>query len=175
MIIWVNGTFGAGKTATATELVKRDSRLRLFDPEWVGFMLLRNLAEQDVTDFQQLESWRRLTPVIADELVRVTGQDLVVVQTVLHPGYWAELNSGFATLGHKVLHVVLDAEDAVMRQRITADDNEPGAAQWRLDHLAQYATARAWLTASADLVLDTTALTPEVAADQTWAVIAARI
>jgi hypothetical protein len=175
VIIWVNGTFGAGKTTTGRALVQRDPRLRLFDPEWVGFMLMNNLADQDFTDFQQLESWRKLTPLVVDELVRVTGQDLVAAQTVLDEHYWHELQSGLAALGHEVVHVVVEADEVVMRQRIAADQNEPDAKQWRLDHLPNYAAARAWLMASADLVLDTTALTPEDAADQIWKVAATRV
>lgn len=33
MIIWLNGTFGAGKTTTAHELAKLVPGSRLFDPE----------------------------------------------------------------------------------------------------------------------------------------------
>lgn len=175
VIIWINGTFGAGKTTTGTLLAQRNPRLRVFDPEWVGYMLMNNLADRDVTDFQQLESWRRLTPLVADELVRFTGHELVVIQTVLDEDYWRELQSGLSALGHEVVHVVLEADESVMRKRIAADENEPAAAHWRLDHLATYATARTWLTASADLVLDTTDLTPDDAADQVWKLVADRV
>lgn len=175
MIIWVNGTFGVGKTTTGRLLAQRDDRLRLFDPEWVGYLLANNLADQDFTDFQQLPPWRRLTPLVADELVRFTGQHLVAVQTVLDETYWQELKSGLAALGHEVRHVVLEADEAVLRQRIAADEVEAGAAQWRLDHLAPYAAARPWLTARADLVVDTTGLAPEAAAEQIWKLVADRL
>ena len=39
MIIWLNGTFGAGKTATAKEQLPLVPDTRLFDPETVGYML----------------------------------------------------------------------------------------------------------------------------------------
>jgi hypothetical protein len=38
MIVWVNGTFGAGKTTTATLLVDRLADGRLFDAEEVGYL-----------------------------------------------------------------------------------------------------------------------------------------
>ena len=41
MIIWLNGTFGAGKTTTARQLVQRLANTRLFDPELVGYLLTR--------------------------------------------------------------------------------------------------------------------------------------
>lgn len=107
MIIWINGTFGSGKTTTGGLLADSDARLRTFDPEWVGYMLRNNLTDHEVTDFQQFESWRRLTPVVADEIVSVTGQSLVAIQTVLDESHWDELTSGLSALGHQVIHVVL--------------------------------------------------------------------
>jgi adenylylsulfate kinase-like enzyme len=175
VILWINGNFGAGKTTTGTLLAQRSPRLRLFDPEWVGYLLRNNLADHNFTDFQQLEPWRRLTPLVADELARFTGQSLVTVQTVLDENYWHELASGLSALGHEIMHVVVEADESVLRQRIAADENDPEAAQWRLDHLAAYAAARTWLTATADLVLDTTGLMPQDAAEQIWKVAEDRI
>lgn len=175
MIVWLNGTFGAGKTTTGTLLAQRDARLRAFDPEWVGYLLANNLADHEVSDFQHYESWRRLVPVVADEVVRFTAQSLVAVQTVLDEGYWAELTAGLASLGHEVLHVVLESDDAVMRQRIAADEAVQGARQWRLDHLADYALARAWLMSAADVVVDSSQLTPEEVTDRVWDVVAPRL
>lgn len=166
MIIWINGTFGAGKTTTGELLAQRENRLRTFDPEWVGYMLRNNLPDHVVTDFQQFESWRKLVPIVADEIARTTGQSLVAVQSVLQESYWDELASGLLDLGHEVFHVVLEAEESVVRQRIDADEVEPGARQWRLDHLPTYAAARPWLVARADLLLDTTEVTPLDAADR---------
>jgi hypothetical protein len=56
-----------------------------------------------------------------------------------------------------VFHVVLDAEEPALRSRIEASDE---ARQWRLEHLAQYQAVRAWMLRAADLVIDTTRLTP---------------
>lgn len=39
------------------------------------------------------------------------------------------------------------------------------AKQGRLDHLPRYAEARAWMSQRADVVVDTTRLTPDEAAD----------
>ena len=174
MIVWINGTFGAGKTTTGTLLAQRDPRLRVFDPEWVGYLLVNNLADHVVSDFQHYESWRRLVPVVADEVVRVTGQSLVAIQTVLDEGYWGELMGGLAALGHEVLHVVVEADPDVMTERIDADEVEKGARRWRLDHLASYAEAREWLVRSADLVVDSTHLTPEAVTDLVQAAVAGR-
>lgn len=172
MIVWLNGTFGAGKTSAGGLLAARDDRLRTFDPEWVGYLLRANLSDHTVTDFQQWPSWRRLTPIVIDEVARFTGQDLVVVQTVLVEEYWRELMAGLDALGHEVLHVVIEADEEVMRARIEGSEE---AQSWRLAHLPVYASSRPWLVEYADLVLDTTELTPEQAADRVLAVVAAKL
>ena len=145
VIIWLNGTFGVGKTTTARLLSQRDQSLRLFDPEWVGYMLRENLSDYPVTDLRHWESWRVLTPVVADELIRFSGQSLVAPQTVLEEDYWDELMSGLSVRGHDVLHVVLDAEDESMRGRIEADQVDPAAKPWRLNHMLKFADARTWI------------------------------
>src|SRR4051794_28168903 len=115
MIVWLNGTFGVGKTTTSDNLVSRAKHLRHFDPEWVGYMLANNLADHAVTDFQQYPSWRRLVPIVADEMIRFTGQHLVAAQAVLVEDHWREISKGLADLGHEVFHVVLDADADTLR------------------------------------------------------------
>jgi chloramphenicol 3-O-phosphotransferase len=165
VIIWLNGTFGAGKTSTAEELVSLLPGVRRFDPEWVGYMLKANLGDLEFTDFQQLPPWRTLVPVVIGEVAELTGQHLIVVQSVLVESYWRELRAGLDRLSLPVFHVLLHAGTDVLTQRIKADEVERGACQWRLDHLAEYALARSWMEAAADLVVDSTQLpVAEVAA-----------
>ena len=157
MIIWLNGTFGAGKTSTAAELAGILPGVRQFDPEWVGYMLKANLSDLEFTDFQQLPPWRTLVPTVMAEVVALTGQDLIAVQTVLVESYWRELQAGLGRLSLDVFHVLLDADPEVLAQRIRADEAERAALEWRLDHLSEFAAARPWLAADADLIVDSTA------------------
>lgn len=159
-MIWLGGTFGAGKTTTSQRLVRDDASLTLFDPEWVGYLLRHHLPPDGITDFQQFPSWRRLVPVVADEIARATGKELVAVQTVLVEDYWHELVAGLTAVGHDVRLVVLHADDDEMRRRIEADEVEAGAREWRLRHLEVFAQARAWLLPEAEVVVDTTGRTP---------------
>ena len=85
MIIWLNGTFGCGKTSTASELHSLVPSSRVFDPETVGYMLQQNLADQPVSDFQHWPPWRPLVVATATELARFTGQHLIAPQTILGP------------------------------------------------------------------------------------------
>jgi hypothetical protein len=52
MHVWVNGTFGVGKTTTATRMRELAPAWRVFDPEWVGYMLRANLGDLTFSDFQ---------------------------------------------------------------------------------------------------------------------------
>ena len=157
-MIWINGTFGVGKSTAGTGLVDALPALRLFDPEVVGYMLAQSLKDQAFTDFQDLPAWRTLVPAVALEIRRHTGQDLVAVQTVLRQEYWAELSAALNDLGEQTFHVVLDADEPTLRSRIENDQLELTGRQWRLDHISQYAAAREWMVTAADLVVDTSRL-----------------
>lgn len=170
MILWINGTFGVGKTTTSELIVKAGARCRVFDPETVGSMLHHNLRDFGADDFQDLQPWRRLVPQTLSAVHGFTGADLVAPQTVLVEDYWTELHAGMTASGLDVFHVVLDCDEATLRQRIETDEVEVGARQWRLDHLDRYRAASRWMNAAADLVLDTTQMSPS---DTATAVLAA--
>ena len=176
MIIWLNGTFGVGKTTTTGHLVRDDARLRAFDPEWVGYLLANNLQDHPVSDFQHYPSWRRLVPVVADEIARFTGQHLVAAQSVLVEDYWDEIRGGVTALGHEVLHVVLDADAETLHARIDSDVDEPERVRpWRHRHVEVWEAARPWLLGAADLVVDTAALDAPRAARQVHDAVTQRV
>jgi hypothetical protein len=161
VIVWLNGTFGCGKTTTAAELRCLIPSSRVFDPETVGYMLQSSLADHPVTDFQHWPPWRQLVVATAAELAGFTGQHLIAPQTVLDHGYLEEIFAGLRDAGLTVFHVVLDADDDILRQRI---HGSPEAQQWRLAHLPAYRQSRAWMLPAADLIVDTGHRTPAEAA-----------
>jgi len=158
MIIWLNGTFGVGKTATARELAARMPNSRLFDAEVVGYLLAHVLPDHEFHDFQDLAPWRTLVPFVTAEIASFTGQHLLATQSVLNAAYWSELRSGFNRHSVDVFHVVLHADSETLTRRIEDDREEPKARHWRLDHIADYLAARQWLESAADLVIDSTKL-----------------
>jgi hypothetical protein len=165
--VWLNGPFGAGKTSTAHELVASDPAWRLFDPEFVGFMLRSQLHDAGIADFQDYPSWRRLVPIVADDIARETGQNLVIVQTVTNRQYWTEIAEGIRAHGHSLHHVLIEAAPETLRRRISEDEVLYRAADWRLQHIPPFLSARdEWIAADADLVVDTTSLSPRRAAAQ---------
>ncbi|MEC5181715.1 hypothetical protein RCH07_003084 [Arthrobacter sp. CG_A4] len=54
-----------------------------------------------------------------------------------------------------MVYVLLDADEATLRNRFESDQVEFSGKQWRLDHLERYAATRQWLTHEAGLVSDT--------------------
>ena len=157
MIIWLNGTFGAGKTTTAGYLAGRLANARSFDPEEVGYLLRATLDDHEFKDFQDLQPWRELVPVFTENIARFTGQHLIAVQTVLREDYWQELTAGFQRTRLDIFHVLLHVDSGVLAERIKADEVE-APCQWRLDHIGDYEKARPWMESAADLVIDTTYL-----------------
>jgi hypothetical protein len=147
VIVWLNGTFGCGKTSTAVQLRPLIPSSRLFDPETVGHMLRPNLADHPVSDFQHWPPWRPLVVATATELARFTGQHLIVPQTILARPYLEQILAGLRDAGQGVFHVVLDADEDVLRHRI---EGSCEAHAWRLAHLAEYRASRSWMIPAAD-------------------------
>jgi shikimate kinase len=158
VIIWLNGTFGAGKTTTANRLVERLGNARLFDPELVGESLMTALSDHDFADFQDLPPWRELVPVFCERIAAFTGQHLIAPQTVLNEAYWTELAQSIEMRSMDLFHVLLHVDTEVLAARIEADDVELGARRWRLDHVREYEKSRSWMESAADMVIDSTDL-----------------
>ncbi|MFD7747209.1 AAA family ATPase [Streptomyces sp. NPDC059698] len=165
MIIWLNGTFGAGKTTTSKEVVSLLPGSRLFDAEKVGEMLCHMLGAPE-RDFQDFPPWRGLVVETARQVLDHVGGTLVVTQTVLVEAYWREIHEGLTRAGVPVHHFLLHTDRDTLVERIETDikPESAGARQWRLDHLDDYERALPWLRREARVV-DTTGVPPaEVAA-----------
>ena len=124
VIIWLNGAFGAGKTTLARELHRRLPEAVVYDPEDVGLMLWRWMRPND--DFQDLPSWRELVVATALSLRRHHADTLIVPMSLIRDAYRAEILGGLAEAGEDVLHVFLEADVAVLRERLSARAPVPG-------------------------------------------------
>ncbi|MFJ9507401.1 AAA family ATPase [Streptomyces anulatus] len=165
MIIWLNGTFGAGKTTTAKEVTSLLPDSRLFDTEKVGEMLWHVLGVPD-RDFQDFPPWRGLVVETARLVLDHVGGTLVVTQTVLVESYWQEIHDGLTRAGIPVHHVLLHTDRDTLVERIETDGKpeSAGARQWRLDHLTDYERALPWLRREAREI-DTTDVLPSRVAE----------
>lgn len=175
MIVWINGTFSAGKSSTARELTGLLPDSTLFDPEFIGDalrVLLPRKRLAEVSDYQDLLMWRRLVVDTAAAMLAELGGVLVVPMTLLRQEYRDEIFGGLAARRIAVRHVLLAPAETILRERI-ATREEPGAPrevdlrvrQWAYDHIPVYQHALGWLTADAHVV-DNGALTVRETAER---------
>ncbi|SDD01973.1 AAA family ATPase [Glycomyces harbinensis] len=160
MIVWLNGTFGAGKTTTA-RLLEAALPARVFDAEHIGYLLRGVIGDVPHADFKDWAPWRGLTIETARQVLDFVGGTLVIPQSVLQHQYWTELMDGFAKHDIPVTAFTLHAERDTFERRVRTDTAEPTALQWRLDHRDAYEQALGqWMRAETTLI-DTTDRTPE--------------
>ncbi|MEV5318102.1 NUDIX domain-containing protein [Streptomyces sp. NPDC052687] len=182
-VVWINGTFGAGKTTTARELIELIPNSTLFDPEVIGGALAQLLPAKhlaEVGDFQDLPIWRRLVIDTAAAMLTELGGTLVVPMTLLRQDYRDEIFGGLAARRITVSHVLLAPAETILRERIAhreippdLPDGEIRIRQWAYDHIEPYRAALAsWLAADAHLV-DNGTLTPYETAVRIAAAVAA--
>jgi len=118
VIIWINGAFGAGKTTLAEELRRRLPDAVVYNPEDVGLMLWEWMRPNG--DFQHLPSWRELVVATALSLRRHHAETLIVPMSLIRDAYRAEILGGLADAGEEILHVFLEADAGVLRERLNA-------------------------------------------------------
>ena len=127
VIIWINGGFGAGKTTLAEELHRQLPDAVVYDPEDVGLMLWKWLRPNG--DFQHLPSWRELVVATALALCRHHARTLIVPMSLIRDAYRCEILDGLAEAGEEVLHVFLEVDAGVLRERLNARMTHPGT-EW---------------------------------------------
>ena len=166
MIVWLNGTHGAGKSTTSALVQDLLPHARVLDAEKVGEVLMDIKPGLPATDnFQNWEPWRRLVVETARRVLEFTGGTLVMPMTVLVESYWREISDGLTEHSIPIRHFVLHADQATVRDRIQ-NDEVLGPSTFRFAYLEPYAeAARTWLHNAAE-VIDTTHITADQAARQ---------
>ena len=99
MLVWINGPFGGGKTATAFELQRRLPGSVVCDPEYLGFGLHRMLAPALRTDFQNLPAWRSGVHEILDLAARNHQGPIIVPMTLIDSATSPRSSDDFAMTG----------------------------------------------------------------------------
>ena len=126
VIVWINGTHGAGKTTTSALVQQLIPDSRVFDAEKVGETLMDITPGLPETDnFQHWPPWRPLVVETARRVLDYTGGTLVMPMTVLVEQYWREISTGLAQHAIPVRHFVLHADQDTLRGRIEAEHARP--------------------------------------------------
>ncbi|MEU2198708.1 AAA family ATPase [Isoptericola sp. NPDC019482] len=118
MLIWVNGTFGVGKTHTVAELHRRLPGSLVVDPEQVGYGMQRLVPRDYRPDFQDFTSWRTGVVEVLDLVLAKHDGHVLAPMTVTSTRYFDETVGRLRELGHDVRHVALLAEPATVVQRL---------------------------------------------------------
>lgn len=118
VLIWINGPFGGGKTATAFELKRRLPESVVCDPEHLGFGLYRMLPAAMRADFQDLQIWRSGVREILDMIARTHDGPVIVPMTLIDPGYFTQIVGRLRDDGHDLHHFALLAERATVLNRL---------------------------------------------------------
>jgi len=119
VLVWINGPFGGGKTATAFELQRRLPGSIVCDPEYLGFGLHRMLPPALRTDFQDLQAWRSGVREVLSLAARNHEDPVIVPMTLIDSSYFTQIVGGLREDGHDVRHFALLAERATVLRRLS--------------------------------------------------------
>lgn len=135
MIIWINGTFGAGKTQTSYELHRRLPDSFVFDPEHAGFYIRKNVPKQaSANDFQDYPMWREINYSMLAHIHRNYEGTVIVPMTVVNPQYFDEMIGRLRKDGVTVHHFALCAsKDTILRRLRSRGDGPQSWAAGQID------------------------------------------
>ena len=119
MIIWINGTFGSGKTTAAYELQKRLKNSFVFDPERFGYVLMRNVPKEiSKDDFQDYPIWRETNYSLLKQVTESYKGIIIVPMTLTNEEYFKEIIGRLRADGIIVKHFTLSASKETIAKRL---------------------------------------------------------
>lgn len=119
MIIWLNGTFGVGKTQTAFELHSRLPNSVVFDPEEIGFLLRKIVpVAMQQSDFQDYQLWREWTYQSLRHVAENYTGTIIVPMTIANPEYYDQTVGALSRTGIQVHHFTLLASRETVLRRL---------------------------------------------------------
>jgi hypothetical protein len=144
MVVFINGSFGIGKTTVARLLAPQLPNSAVFDPEPVGLVLSRLALvlplRERTDDFQDLVSWRRAS-VRAIALALRFRRTVIVPMTFSNVGYLGEFLSHFRGRAVPTRHYCLTAPHCVVLERLQSREGRQRANQWVLRRSAECCAA----------------------------------
>lgn len=119
MILWLNGSFGAGKTTVAYELQKRLEKAFVYDPENMGYFLRKNAPEECRTpDFQDVPLWRDFNYETLKWIAGTYPGVIIAPMTLNRGQYFDEIIGRLKKDGVPVCHVILWAGRETLLKRL---------------------------------------------------------
>lgn len=119
LIIWINGTFGAGKTTVAYELQKRLAHAMVYDPERFGYALMANIPQEILKDdFQDYSLWREANYALLKQLSKEFKGIIIVPMTLSNEQYFDEMIGRLNRKGVQIKHYTLSASTSTIQKRL---------------------------------------------------------
>ncbi|WP_099156685.1 AAA family ATPase [Virgibacillus ndiopensis] len=119
MIIWINGTFGSGKTTTAYELHKRLKNSFVYDPERFGYVLMKNVPRAiSKDDFQDYPLWREENFKLLKQISEGYAGIIIVPMTITSEVYFDEIIGRLRETGSLVKHFTLSTSMQTIQKRL---------------------------------------------------------
>lgn len=119
MILWLNGSFGAGKTTVAHELQRRLGDAFVYDPENVGYFLRKNAPEVCRTeDFQDVPLWRAFNYETLKWIAGTYPGVIIAPMTLNRQQYFDEIIGRLVQDGVPVRHIILWAGRETLLKRL---------------------------------------------------------
>lgn len=133
-ILWINGTFGVGKTATAYELHRRIKNSFVFDPEEVGFYISKNIPKSTgESDFQKHPMWRKFNHEMLDHIASKYKGLIIVPMTIVNKAYMDEILADLPVCPEAIKCFTLMGSKKTITKRLRIRGEIRGG--WGLDHL----------------------------------------
>lgn len=121
MIIWINGSFGVGKTTIAKKLNDKINGSILYDPEEIGIFLANTLPVKE-DDFQDYELWRIYNYEVLKYLSN-KYEIIIVPMTITNPQYYKEIVTKLKNENIEVIDFILTASKENLLKRLTERKN----------------------------------------------------
>ncbi|MBS4202206.1 AAA family ATPase [Bacillus sp. FJAT-49732] len=119
MIIWINGTFGSGKSTTAYELQRRIKDSHVYDPERFGYVLMRNVPREIAKgDFQDYPLWREANYKLLKQVAEQYPGILIVPMTLTNEVYFNQIIGRLRLDGIEIKHFTLYASKETIEKRL---------------------------------------------------------
>ncbi len=132
MILWINGTFGSGKTQTAAELHRRIPDSFVYDPENVGYWIRENEPKSLQADnFQDEPLWRSVNRDMLLHLDANYSGVILAPMTLVNAQYYEEIITAVREKGVDLRHFLLYPSRETVRKRLASRGETETSWAWQ--------------------------------------------